>query len=154
MERKNLYSSDVHPKTEEQDGKWRYTVTFNDKKWTIFPMACSLLSLEQEFSKYKIFSHPSLTMNVTLLDANGKFDDEDATESEESETNPMTFYFHPYSGTYPPLCGFLSFNTRKTVLAGNYLTHDHIHIFLAIMTWNYMNDNWQRCAFLSIGMSS
>ena len=76
MDLKDVASTQLHPNTKENDGNWRYNITPNEEKWTIFPIHCDIDSIETTLGKYKFFSHSKLRLKGKKKKVNDENDDD------------------------------------------------------------------------------
>ena len=148
MDLKDVASTQLHPNTKENDGNWRYNITPNEEKWTIFPIHCDINSIETTLGKYKFFSHSSLRLKGKKKNVNDDDDDDNDSTVSEKEDDDGNYYYLPYCWSYRPFRGWLSYASRKDVFATDYLTHDHLQLFLSIMSRNYQTYEWKNCAFV------
>ena len=106
----------------------------NSSTWTVWPISCDVKAIERTLKKNDFLSHSKLYIPT-------------------KNDNAQQFYYHPYVANYRLLQGWMSFETREKVHHDDYLTHDHLHLFLALMTRNYRSQNWKKCAFVTWDLS-
>ena len=127
------FTTKINPTTGEEDGNWRYKITSSEEVWSIFPIHCKIKSIEDCFEKYHFLSHPKVKIPI--------------------EEGNDEIYYLPFPGGHRPIRGWIDHTTRRAKRATQYLTMDHLHLFLAMMTRNYKSNNWKRCAYVDWKLS-
>ena len=126
-------NTDEHPTTGAKDGNIRMQVPRDPMIWAIFPQHVQGQLIEDALATSKFLSQPALTI------------------PEDKQDDVL---YLPVDNKLLPLKGWVTYTTRKEVHNTRFLTHDHLLLYLAMMTRNYEAPQWKNSVIVSWAMTA
>ena len=129
----NYKINDKNPVTNENDGNLRWTLHQTSELWSLFPQHVKGKLIEDALQDSEF-----LGINELCIPKEKQND----------------VYYAPIAGKYLPLRGWMDFETRKRVRYDEFLTHDHLNMYLAMLMRNHDNPNCDEIAIVPWNVSA
>ena len=90
--------------------------------WAVYPLHISGRLIEEKLSTLPTLGHVKLRIPEDSLD---------------------NVVYLPKSGNFHPIRAFIDWKVRKTVRWNDFLNHDHLNVYLSLITRNYNSESFQ-----------